>query len=881
MRKVKRLYEQFKPQHYILNLKPDRDKMTFSGSVIINGHKTGRPTKRLTLHQKSLKITGAYLVHHTKNGDQEVDIARHNTHAAYDEVRLHTNQILPAGSYTLTVRFSGRITRAMNGIYPCFFKESDQEQKLIATQFESHHAREVFPCVDEPEAKATFDLTLTTPAADGEVVVSNTPIKQQQIQKNGRGQEFVTKFERTPHMSTYLLAFVFGRMKHLEAKTKAGVVVRTYATPNNVAHTAFALDCAVKILDFYNDYFGIDYPLPKCDMIALPDFASGAMENWGCITYREHALLVDPDNTSLASKQYVAMVVAHELAHQWFGNLVTMRWWTDLWLNEGFASWIEYMAVDHLFPEWKMWTQFIVDEQQQALKLDALEHTHPVEVPIDHPDEIRSIFDTISYSKGSSIIHMLYHYLGAENFKNGLRYYLKKHAHGNTDTIDLWQALEEASSKPVKKFMHPWTTRGGYPLLGVETTDTKTNITQKRFYLNSTHKKHLSGKHQSEAPWPVALLSGHANWPELITKDSLSIPTKPGTEVKINRGQSGFYRVNYSASHLENLGHQILRGRIGPIDRLCILADTFEAAKAGHNSTIEALHLLDSYVHENDSAVWDVIAGNLAAVRLVMNDDDIRENMKPYVRQFIGPQLDRLGWAKKPKESHFDSLLRPTILGMASVAENKKVVDHALNLFEKMHHTTDVPADLRSADVAGSLRGGGIDPDMRGVVYGTAARHGDAKTFSKLLQLHKNSNSSEERLNLAAAICGFKQPSLIKRALKLIDTDEVRLQDVAYWIVYSLNNRYARQATWQWVQEHWSWLHKELGNDLAFHRLPVFVARPQSDAKFLADYNAFFNKRSSPSLERSISQGREIIEWQSAWRKRDLGTVKAYFADHH
>src|SRR6185369_11319931 len=218
-----------------------------------------------------------------------------------------------------------------------------------------------------------------------------------------------------------LLAFVYGEMDYLEAKTKQGVIVRTYATPDNVEITSFALETAVKVLDFFNDYFGIDYPLAKCDLIALPDFASGAMENWGCITFREHALLVDPNHTSLGSKQYVALVVAHELAHQWFGNLVTMRWWSDLWLNEGFASWIEYLAVDHLFPEWQMWTQFVVDEQQQALKMDALEHTHPIEVPVYHPDEIRTIFDAISYSKGASVIHMLHDYLGADMFREGLR----------------------------------------------------------------------------------------------------------------------------------------------------------------------------------------------------------------------------------------------------------------------------------------------------------------------------------------------------------------------------------------------------------------------------------------------------------------------------
>jgi puromycin-sensitive aminopeptidase len=410
---VKRLFAEFQPKHYILELEPDREAKTFTGMVIISGNKVYRPNERLTFHQSGLTVTSAHIIRHDKKGDEEITVDRINHHGAFDEVRLHAKTKLYPGNYTVRLHFKGKITRPMNGMYPCFFEEDGHEKQLIATQFESHHAREVFPCIDEPEAKATFDLTLTTPA--GETVLANTPVKHQET-KEGRTK---TTFLTTPHMSTYLLAFVYGELGFKEAKTRDGVLVRTYATPHNVQFTDFALDVAVRTLEFYNDYFGIDYPLPKCDMIALPDFASGAMENWGCITYREQCMLVDPANSTLANRQYVAMVVAHELAHQWFGNLVTMRWWTDLWLNEGFASWIEYLAVDHLFPEWQMWTQFAVDEQQRAFKLDALEHTHPIEVPVHHPDEIRTIFDTISYSKGASIINMLHEYLGHDAFRDG------------------------------------------------------------------------------------------------------------------------------------------------------------------------------------------------------------------------------------------------------------------------------------------------------------------------------------------------------------------------------------------------------------------------------------------------------------------------------
>lgn len=867
MKKVKRLYEQFHPSHYILDLQPNREERTFKGRVVVTGHKVGRPSKRLTLHQKDLKITAAHVVLHGKSGDEELTIHRTNHHGSFDEIRLHSETMIYPGRYTVSLSFEGKITPQMNGMYPCNFVHDGKEKQLIATQFESHHAREVFPCIDEPEAKATFDLILTSPV--NETVVANTPIKKQVT----KADSVITTFERTPVMSTYLLAFVCGELGYKEAKTNQGVAVRTYATPDNVEHTEFALSVAVKILEFYNEYFDIDYPLGKCDMIALPDFASGAMENWGCITYREHALLVDPENTSLASKQYVALVVAHELAHQWFGNLVTMRWWTDLWLNEGFASWIEYLAVDHLFPDWKMWTQFVVDEQQQALKLDALDHTHPIEVPIAHPDEIRTIFDAISYSKGASVINMLYHYLGAKDFQTGLRYYLKKHAHKNTDTVDLWEALAEASEKPVTEFMHSWTSLGGYPLLQATLSEGKLLLEQSRFYLNP-----LTKEKDQTTTWPIPLLSHKTRLPEVFDKATLEIDLKDSDHIKFNQNESGFYRTIYNASYLQNLAGQIKRSHMSPIDRLGILADVFDAAKSGKSSTVDALHLLGSYSNEDDNAVWDVIAANLASVRVVMNDDDLRENMKPYVRKLIKKQQARLGWERKPNESHFDSLLRPTILGMAAVADHPEVTQKALELFAEMEHPEDVPTELRSSGTRTNLRNGAIDPDMRSIVYGTAARHGGKHEFDKLLALHKASTSSEERLNLCAALCGFKQPELIDRALALINTDDVRLQDVAYWLAYSFSSRYAHQKTWEWVKKHWEWLQTNLGTDLAFYRIPIYAARGCSDAGFLTDYEKFFRKHMTPAFERNINQGIEFIQWQSEWKRRDLKAIKAFFA---
>lgn len=846
-KKVTRLYQQFIPENYQLHLQPDSQSLTFTGSVIIKGKKVGRPSQRLTLHQKDLKITKAEVIKHDRKGDTKVNIVRINNHRSFDEVRLHAGAMVYPGNYTIKLEFEGQISRQMNGIYPSYFMKGSKQKTLIATQFESHHAREAFPCIDEPEAKATFQLSLTT--GNHDVVLSNTPVHE--VTKTADKNLKLTTFETTPRMSTYLLAFVSGDLEFTESKTKDGVVVRAYATPDNVKYTDFALKTAVDALEFYNHYFGIPYPLAKCDLVALPDFASGAMENWGLMTFREQALLVDPLNTSLSLKQYVATVVAHELTHQWFGNLVTMRWWTDLWLNESFASWMSYLAIDHLFPEWKLWTQFLVDEQSVAFTADALANTHPIEVTVNHPDEIRTIFDAISYEKGSSVLNMLHEYLGAEIFRDGLRLYLKRHAYGNTDTVDLWTALEEVSKKPVKDFMSAWTSQSGYPIVHATIGTDKLELKQERFYLNS-----LAAKDSST--WPIPLLASEAIGVSTMDKADLLInKVKPSSSFIINHNQTSFFRTVYDSKHLAELAKAIKTGKLNELERFGLLSDVFEAAKAGYGTTTDVLKLLAVYVDEDSAIVWDVIAAGIGSLRIVM-DEEVRDGLKPFIRQLVAKQLKRLGWDEKPTDSHFDLLLRPTILGLASFGEEPAVVKKAKELFANMTKPED------------------LNPDIRAVVYGTVARSGGKAEFDKLVDLHNNSTHSEERVTLSGALTGFKQPELIDRALAMITTDAVRLQDVSYWVAYSFMNRHARLKTWDWLVVNWQWLSTNLGTDLSFSRMPIYASRGFSDKDFLPTFKKFFATHMSPAFERPVKQAIEIIEWQAAWKDRDNDKLKQY-----
>lgn len=850
---VKRLYSSFKPSHYDVKMNIHEDKRNFNGEVVIYGQKTGRPSKRLTFHQKGLKIQRAEVVSVSKKDAKTiVPVSRIVRHESYDELRLHSEQPLYPGQYIVTLEFSGVITKNMDGIYPCFFEIDGVQKELIATQFESHHAREAFPCIDEPEAKATFKLSLEH--ASGETALGNTQVTTQVINDN----RTITTFDITPIMSTYLVAFVVGELSYREALSKNGITIRTYTVANQIENADFALEVAVKAMDFYEEYYDIPFPLSKCDFVALPDFASGAMENWGLITFREQTMLCD-EHTSLGTKQYVAIVVAHELTHQWFGNLVTMRWWTDLWLNEGFASWMEYLAVDTLFPEWELWTQFSVDEQQAALKADALEFTHPIEVPVHHPDEIRTIFDIISYQKGASVLHMLNDYLGAEHFRAGLQHYLKTFAYKNAETTDLWRSLEEISGKPVMDFMNTWTSRSGYPLLSVTADKDSLVCSQQRFVTNPQSKAR-----KDTTLWPIPLLAKELPG-VLVQKRTAKVPfSKTQTPLLLNQGLTGFYRVDYSHEIQELQTNAIKNGQLSDIDRMGLLSDGFEVTKAGYQSITDYLELLEHYANETKLPAWEIIASSLSTLRhtLALNDgdDSLREAMKPFVKKLTSRELKRLGWTKQTDEKHLDTLLRPLIISLAASAdETDTLVKLQLLYNHKIHDNTQ------------------IDPDLRATVYVTAARTGGQKEYDELLSSYIATSSSDEKLSITAAMTSFQQSELHAQVLALLQTKTIRTQDLSYWIAYCFMNRHSRRQTWQWLQDNWAWLKKVIGTDLGFARIPVYVARNFTDEDFLKEYTTFFESKMEPVIKRSYEQGLEIMQTNIAWHQRDAQAALAWF----
>ncbi len=853
-KKVVRLCEQFQPENYQLELSLDRKAMTFSGRVATRGKKTGMPSQRLTFHQKELKITAATIIKHDKKGDKELPVNRINNHNSLDEVRLHAEQMIYPGDYTVTMEFEGKITKPMNGIYPCFFKHDGKDKKLIATQFESHHAREAFPCIDEPAAKATFDLTLVTPT--DETVLSNTPVKTQKK----AGQQQTTSFETTPKMSVYLLAFVVGELGYKESKTKDGTTVRCYATPDNVPLTAYSVEVAVRCLEFFEDYFGVAYPLSKLDMVALPDFSSGAMENWGLVTYRESIMFVDERSSSIESKQQAALVIAHELSHQWFGNLVTMQWWDDLWLNESFANMMEYLAVDALYPEWRIWEQFVSHETAIAKRRDSLADVQPIKSEVRHPDEISSLFDpAIVYAKGGSVLRMLLQYIGEPAFRRGLKMYFDKHAYGNTEADDLWAALSHASGQDIGSFMNGWLRRPGYPVVDVawQPGDKKIELSQQRF---------LSDPATADAdskPWQVPLAATQTLNASLLTKKTAqtTVTIKGKQPLLVNHNGDSYFLPRYlNKDHLQQIVDGIKEDTVGIIDRLLLLDNYTMLQRGGQASAVDLLELLEGYQNETSESVWGAMAVAIGEIRRLIEGDEVMERkLDGIVQKLVAETADKLSWEDKSTDSSQTLRLRGLTHSMAAGAKSQTIIDEGKQLFAKFKKPSDLSASTRT------------------VIYYIGARYGSLADFQKLLGLYKTTPNADDKDELASALTSAKEPRRYEALIKLLKTDEVRRQDLMHWFVWLLRNRYSRTAAWQWLVSEWPWLEKEFASDKSYGYFARYPGGIFSRPDELKQFKKFFEpKKSIVAMGRDITLAEAEITSRIAWRQRNETAVKAW-----
>lgn len=837
-----RLPEHVIPKRYKITLAPNLKEFNFAGEVeILLGLE--KPIAEITLHAAELKITSAMLhLSSSKHKPQNI---------SYDEkletVTLSFGQMIQVRKAKLHLKFTGILNDKMRGFYRSKYQHEGKDQHMAVTQFESTDARRAFPSFDEPAKKAIFDVKLIIP--QDHVAISNTI--ETQIAEHSPGYKIVT-FEPTPKMSTYLLAFIVGKFEFIEAKTKTGLKVRVFTTFGKKHQAKFALDTAVRVLEFYEDYFDIKYPLSSLDLIAIPDFAAGAMENWGAVTYRETALLVDEELSSTANKQWVALVIAHELAHMWFGNLVTMEWWTHLWLNEGFASYIEYLAVDKIFPNWHIWTQFVYMDHAKALELDGLKGTHPIEIEVHHSREISEIFDAVSYSKGASLIRMLAAYLGEKNFQKGLQVYLRKHQYGNATTSDLWAALEAASGKKVKKIMENWTGKPGYPLVTVsEKNNNKLKLTQARFFSSPISAKESKDKTLWSIPLGILLFS----------KKSLFIP-KPKGWVKFNRGETSFVRVQYPSLLLKLLEEPIKKKKLTSEDRYGLIRDAFAFAQSGHSSTVDAFGLAQAFKNEDNYIVWAEIASNLSTINNLIFGEQFHESYRAFCRKIFEPIVKKIGWNKMPNESHTQTLLRSIVLHGFGANGDRQTIEKAKEFFEK--------------SVAKKIK---LDPDLRAVVYDLVAENGGNKEYAVFKEMYEKTPFQEEKDRIFRALCSFKSKKFLNETLEFAFSEKTRAQDRFIAVRFVWGNPVGRDLAWEHVKKNWKSISQTFAGGHLYSRF-IQPAVNFVDSKKALDVEGFFQKNPSSGLERTIAQVTEQIRANDLWLSRDKSQISDFLRNY-
>ncbi len=808
-----------KPLHYDLTLEPDFEKFTYEGKVVIeyvqpNSEVTSEilvfstmlttVANRLVLWSFSLEVkeetTSISLntleldIHSTCiaiDGSEVTSSPKVTYNEANQVTTISFDQVLPAGSKAhVTQIFTGSLNDKMAGFYRSSYQGEDGSTKYLATsQMEPTDARRAFPCFDEPALKAEYTITLI--ADKNHTCLSNMDqaSEKEVDSKITGGKRKAVTFNKTPLMSTYLLAFVIGELKVLETHNFR-VPVRVFATPDkDIEHGRFSLELAAKTLEFYEKTFDSKFPLPKMDMVAIPDFSAGAMENWGLVTYRVVDLLFDEKTSGASTKQRVAEVVQHELAHQWFGNLVTMDFWDGLWLNEGFATWMSWYSCNKFFPEWKIWQSYVTNDLQSALSLDSLRSSHPIEVPIKRADEVNQIFDAISYAKGSCVLRMISRYLGEDTFMEGIRRYLKKHAYGNTETGNLWAALADASGKPVEKVMDVWTKNVGYPVVTVtENKDSKSiHVKQNRFLRTADVKPE-----EDKTIYPVFL--------SLRTKkgvdDALTLSERerdidvPGDGFfKLNADHSGIYRTSYTPERLDKLGQAARDGLLSVEDRAGMVADAGALASSGYQKTSGILSLLKSFGGEEEYVVWTELLTRISAIRSawIFEDIKVRDALKRFQRDLVSEKAHIKGWSFAPDEDHIQAQFKALLFGSAGLSGDQKVIDAAQAMFR------DFAAGNKKA----------IHPNIRASVYAIALRNGGEREYDVILNEYRTAKIADERNTALRSLGRVNDKKLIQRTLSLPLGDEVKGQDVYLPLAGLRNDTEGIEALWTWLKENW------------------------------------------------------------------------------
>ncbi|XP_043267317.1 endoplasmic reticulum aminopeptidase 2-like isoform X2 [Venturia canescens] len=861
------------PTRYNLTIHPNLTTLEVKGQITIEFY-VDRETNFIVFHSKNLTINEK-MVQDRKG--HRLKIAKLLEYPKHQQLylELEESKFRKRGNYTVHLRFVSKLTSKLEGFYLSTYVTADGEKRYLATtHFEPTHARSAFPCFDEPQFKAKFKVSIFRDRFH--IALCNMPVVNTEDAGFYMGTGLLRDdFQESVEMSTYLVAFVVCDFKRVSELTSRNVSVSVYAPESMLPQAKFAVTTAARMMDYFESFFGVHYPLPKQDLIAIPDFAAGAMENWGLITYRETSILYDPQETSTGAHELVAVVIAHELAHQWFGNLVTMKWWNDIWLNEGAASFFEYKGVNSVSPEWNMMDQFVLDQTQSGLVLDALATSHPISVPVKDPAEIGAIFDTISYSKGASILYMLEGFLCEDIFKKGLNDYLNIHAYGSADNKDLWSVFTKRANNTfdVKAIMETWTQQTGFPLITISREGNVITATQKRFLLSPQENgtELLQPKSPFNYKWYVPLSYYTDKEPEKLhnvwmNMSDVTFEISENVEyIKCNINQSGFYRVAYPEDMWNVIIETLMKNhtKFSPVDRANLIDDSFTLCEAGELNATIPLRLSLYLLNERDYVPWATALGYLHSWKEKLNASSGYKRYLAYLKRLLGPVTKYVGWSDEG--SHLKKLLRISILRAAVELNLEDVIKPAKNLFEDW-----------------MVRGKRIAPNIRDVVYAAGVQFGGETEWSYCWDTYRKTQIPSEKIIMLNAMGATSDRWLLQRyLLRSLEPEDVKAQDIDAVISSVARNSEGKFLAWRHMKAYWSQLFDIFGTGS-----PTFgglISSVISDFSTEYDYREvteFFKDVDVGSAQRALKQSFETIRFNIRWVEENVETVDRWLIDY-
>ncbi|XP_076628645.1 glutamyl aminopeptidase [Colletes latitarsis] len=878
-----RLPRDVTPLHYDVYLHPDLDKGTFQGKVTILIDVLNR-RNHIVVHQKDLNITSATLKTYDREENYEIKVLEIAQVSQHEMVTVTAENELHSGLYHLTFEFSGALQPdKIVGLYSSRYKDEANNTRYIATsKFEPTYARRAFPCFDEPSFKAEYTVKLVHPTGDCYSALSNMNVESTQVNHPSPGLTTVT-FAKSVPMSTYLTCFI---VSDFVAKTKTAkglngrqFPVSVYTTRAQKEKGSFALDVGVKIIEYYIGLFDVDYPLPKLDMAAIPDFVSGAMENWGLVTYREARLLYNEGTSSTANTYDIVTVISHEFGHMWFGNLVTMSWWNDLWLNEGFASFMQYKSADGIFPDWGMMDFFLIEQMHSVFVTDAKLSTHPIVQTVNNPDEITAIFDEISYKKGSSLLRMMENFIGPDSFYAGIHTYLNKFMLANAETADFFKILQDVSPANVNvtATMDTWTRQKGFPVVSVRKSGNKYVLTQKRFLTNPDAQFDASDSEYGYK-WtiPVTYITSKTSEPTLLwfQKDANNLEIEFNETIdwiKFNANEVGYYRVNYEPTEWEILNN-LLRDhhkKLSVSDRAHLLEDAFSLAAAGELDYGVAMNMTAYLPKERHVVPWMVAASKLTAIDTLLSSNSSSSKFKQYVRNLMDDIYNHVTWTIGDSNDRITLRLRTSILELACSVGHQACLFHAGTLFTSwIQDATDVRPH----------------PDIRQLVYYYGMHDvGDEEAWNKMFKRFVAETDSTEKLKLMRGLAGIRSAWILNKFIATAtDENYVRSQDFFGCLSAISGNPVGTPLVWDWVRSNWEFLvNRYTLNDRNLGSLIPEITKTFATETKLNEIQAFFAKYPDAGAgAMNRAKALETVSNNIKWLAKNSGKLESWLNEH-